>query len=77
MIVVMATGNAALVTGNIFSSVRTMTATLAAELGEVAHGEEHYYALFLVGAILFLFTFILNVVSEIILSKARQKLRTA
>ena len=75
MIVLMATGNAAITTGNIFSSVRTMTATLAAELGEVAQGEEHYYALFLVGAVLFTFTFILNLISESILSKARAKLR--
>jgi phosphate transport system permease protein len=77
MIVLMATGNAAIVTGDIFSSVRTMTATLAAELGEVAVGEEHYYALFLVGAVLFTFTFILNVLSESILHKARKKLRAA
>jgi len=75
MIVLMATGNAALVTGNIFSSVRTMTANIAAELGSVAQGSEHYYALFLVGAVLFTFTFILNLVSEIVLTKMRQKLR--
>lgn len=75
MIVLMATGNAALVTGNIFSSVRTMTANIAAELGSVAQGSEHYYALFLVGAVLFTFTFLLNLFSEIVLSKMRQKLR--
>jgi phosphate transport system permease protein len=77
MIVLMATGNAAIITGDIFSSVRTMTATLAAELGEVAQGEEHYYALFLVGAVLFTFTFALNLISETILHKARKKLRGA
>lgn len=77
MVVLMATGNAALITGNIFSSVRTMTATLAAELGEVAHGEEHYYALFLVGAVLFAFTFTLNLISENILHKTRRRLRGA
>jgi len=75
MIVLMATGNAALVTGNIFSSVRTMTANIAAELGSVAQGSEHYYALFLVGAVLFTFTFTLNLASEIVLNKMRQKLR--
>lgn len=75
MIVLMATGNAALVTGNIFSSVRTMTANIAAELGSVAQGSEHYYALFLVGAVLFTFTFVLNLFSEIVLNKMRQKLR--
>ena len=75
MIVVMATGNAALVTGNIFSSVRTMTATIATELGEVTVGSEHYCALFLVGAVLFTLTFILNIFSETILSRMRRQLR--
>lgn len=77
MIVLMATGNAALITGNIFSSVRTMTATLAAELGEVAQGDEHYYSLFVVGAVLFAFTFILNIIAEFILNQARKKLRSS
>ncbi len=75
MIVLMATGNASITTLNIFSSVRTMTATLAAELGEVAQGEEHYYALFVVGAVLFTFTFILNIAAEYFLNKTRKKLR--
>jgi phosphate transport system permease protein len=75
MIVVMATGNAALVTGNIFSSVRTMTANIAAELGSVARDSEHYYALFLIGAVLFTLTFILNLIAEVILQRMRNKLR--
>lgn len=75
MIVIMATGNAALVTGNIFSSVRTMTATIAAELGAVPQGGEQYCALFLVGAILFFITFALNLIAEIIISRMRKKLR--
>ncbi|MCM8775433.1 MAG: phosphate ABC transporter permease subunit PstC [Candidatus Omnitrophica bacterium] len=75
MIVVMATGKAPIVTGNIFSSVRTMTANIAAELGSVAQGSEHYYALFLVGSVLFTMTFVLNLTSEIILTKMRRKLR--
>lgn len=77
MVVLMATGNAAIITGNMFSSVRTMTATLAAELGEVAQGEEHYYALFVVGAVIFIFTFILNIAAEIFLNNARKKLRSS
>lgn len=77
MVVLMATGNAALITGNIFSSVRTMTATLAAELGEVAQGDEHYYSLFVVGAVLFAFTFVLNVIAELFLNKKRKKLRVS
>ncbi|MEK6558631.1 MAG: phosphate ABC transporter permease subunit PstC [Planctomycetota bacterium] len=75
MIVVMATGNAALVTGNVFSSVRTMTATIAAELGAVPQGGSQYCALFLVGSILFFITFVLNLVAEMIISRMRKKLR--
>jgi phosphate transport system permease protein len=75
MIVLMATGNAALVTGNIFSSVRTMTATIAAELGATAQDSEQYHALFLVGAVLFTITFFFNLVAEIIVSRMRRRLR--
>lgn len=75
MIVLMATGNAAIVTLNIFSSVRTMTATIAGELGAVAQGSAQYYALFLVGATIFTFTFFLNLVSEIIVNRMRAKLK--
>lgn len=75
MIVVMATGNATLVTANIFSSVRTMTATIAAELGATAFETEHYFALFLVGAVLFTITFVLNMIAEVIIHNMRKKLR--
>jgi phosphate transport system permease protein len=75
MIVLMATGNGALVTANIFSTVRTMTATIAAELGEVVYRSSHYYALFLVGTILFTITFAFNLVAEIIVARLRRKLR--
>src|SRR5690606_19385125 len=53
MIVLMASGNASNITANIFMSVRTMTATIAAEMGEVSQGSDHYYALFFIGIILF------------------------
>jgi phosphate transport system permease protein len=75
MIVLMATGNGAVVTGNIFSTVRSMTANIAAELGAVAQGGEHYYALFLVGMVLFTITFVLNIIAEIILNRMRNRLR--
>lgn len=75
MIVLMATGNGAVVTGNIFSTVRTMTATIAAELGSAAHGSPQYYALFLVGAILFSITFVFNAAAEHVVYKLREKLR--
>jgi len=73
MIVLMASGNAANMTTNMFKSVRTMTATIAAEMGEVSQGSEHYFALFFIGIVLFTITFILNLIAEIIISKMRKK----
>lgn len=73
MIVLMASGNAANITTNIFNSVRTMTATIAAEMGEVSHGSDHYFALFFIGIVLFTITFILNLIAEIIINKMRKK----
>jgi phosphate transport system permease protein len=52
-----------------------MTATIAAELGEVVHHSSHYYALFLVGAVLFSLTFAFNLAAEIIVNRLRRKLR--
>ena len=75
MVVLMATGNAGLITLDVFSSVRTMTATIAAELGAVAQGGEQYQALFLVGAILFTMTFTLNVIAELVIERMRRRLR--
>ncbi len=73
MIVLMASGNAANITSDIFLSVRTMTATIAAEMGEVSQGSDHYYALFFIGIILFTLTFFLNLLAEIIINKMRKK----
>ena len=75
MIVLMATGNGAVITSNIFSTVRTMTATIAAELGSTAQGSPQYHVLFLVGSILFSITFVFNALAEQIVYKLRQKLR--
>lgn len=69
MAVMMVTGNAPLITLNPFSSVRTMTATIAAEMGEVTIGSHHYMALFWVGIVLMLMTFLLNLVSYKVLKK--------
>jgi len=74
MIVLMATGNAAQVTLNPFISVRTMTATIAAELGAVPQGGEQYRALFLVGSVLFTFTFGVNLLAEMAVSRMRRRL---
>lgn len=71
MAVLMVTGNAALVTLSPFESVRTMTATIAGEMGEVAFGSDHYRVLFCLGLILLLFTFVLNIIAQLVLSKYR------
>ena len=73
MIVLMCAGNAANITANIFLSVRTMTATIAAEMGEVSQGSDHYFSLFFIGIVLFTITFILNLIAEIIINKMRKK----
>jgi phosphate transport system permease protein len=64
MIVLMATGNAALISMNPFDSVRTLSATIGAEMAEVVFGDTHYSVLFLIGALLFAFTFALNAIAE-------------
>ncbi len=71
MAVMMVTGNAAVITAWPFDSVRTMTATIAAEMGEVAFGSMHYRALFCVGIVLLLATFGLNMVAQKVLKKYR------
>ena len=64
MIALMATGNAALLTANPFDSVRTLSATIGAEMAEVVYGDTHYSVLFLIGALLFIFSFTLNAIAE-------------
>jgi len=64
MIALMATGNAALMDLNPFHSVRTLAATIGAEMAEVVFGDTHYNVLFLIGSLLFIFTFILNAIAE-------------
>lgn len=71
MIVLMATGNAALLSFSLTEPVRTMSATIGAEMAEVVFGDTHYTVLFLLGAILFLFTFMLNAAAEVFI---RQRL---
>ncbi len=71
MAVMMVTGNARIITANPVESVRTMTATIAAEMGEVSFGSTHYSALFIVGIVLLIATFILNMVAYRILKKYR------
>ena len=70
MIALMATGNAALVTASPFDSVRTLSATIGAEMAEVVFGDIHYSVLFLIGSLLFIFSFLLNAVAEFYLKNA-------
>ncbi len=73
MTVMMVAGGAAQISMNIFSPVRTITGTIAAEMGEVIHGDEHYHALFMLGLILFLITMGINSLSTYIVSKIRDR----
>ncbi|NQV38781.1 MAG: phosphate ABC transporter permease subunit PstC [Candidatus Marinimicrobia bacterium] len=73
MVVLMVTGNAAKITFNPVDSVRTMTATIAAEMGEVAFGSDHYQALFWVGIVLLVITFTLNYIAQKVLNRYRMK----
>lgn len=63
MIVLMASGNAAIVSASLADSTRTMSATIAAEMGEVVVGSAHYSLLFFIGVQLFLVAFVLNLVA--------------
>ena len=71
MAVLMVTGNAAVIPHTLFEPMRTIPATIAAELGEAPVGGTHYQALFLLGCILFVITLIINLTAEVI-SKKRQ-----
>jgi phosphate transport system permease protein len=69
MAVMMVTGNAAAITFSPLESVRTMTATVAAEMGEVSLDGTHYRALFCVGLVLLIVTFGLNYVAQRVLRR--------
>jgi phosphate transport system permease protein len=72
MAVLMATGHSINMPTSIFDSVRALTATIAAELGETAVGSEHYGALFTIGIFLFLITFIINLSADLIVRGIRK-----
>jgi phosphate transport system permease protein len=69
MIVLMATGNAAFATFNPFEPVRTMSATIGAEMAEVVFGDFHYSVLFFIGIILFAISFLINLTAETVVRK--------
>lgn len=73
MAVLMVTGNAAVIPHSLFQSVRTIPATIAAELGEAPAGGAHYQSLFLLGCILFIITMFISVSAEFISKRGRNK----
>ncbi len=77
MIVLMASGNAAIHSADPFDSVRTLSASIAAELAEVVVGSPHYATLFFLGALLFTVTFVINVVAGLFVDQLRKRLAGA
>ena len=75
MTVLMATGCSIAMPKSFLSSVQTMTATIAIELGEVPYNTTHYYALFGIGLVLFIITFAINMVSDIVLHRYQRVIK--
>lgn len=73
MAVLMVTGNAAVIPHTLLAPVRTIPATIAAELGEAPNGGLHYEALFALGCILFLITFGINMLVELVTNRKSHK----
>jgi phosphate transport system permease protein len=76
MVVWMASGNAAQIPSpwwDLTQSVRTMTATIAGDMGETPKDSPHYWSLFAIGVVLLVMTFLLNIISEYFLASARKK----
>jgi phosphate transport system permease protein len=73
MAVLMATGHAVHIPGGILDSVRTLTANIAAELGEAPAGSDHYRVLFLTGVLLFSITFVVNLTADLVIRGIRKK----
>ncbi len=71
MAVMMITGNSAIIPHSILQPVRTLTATIAAEMGEAVVGSEHYFALFAIGIVLFVISFAINVTADVFLHKRK------
>ena len=72
MAVMMITGNAAVIPHTFLQPVRTLTATIAAEMGETVHGSAHYFSLFAIGIMLFVMTFIINIIADLFLHRNRK-----
>ncbi|MEN9575995.1 MAG: hypothetical protein RL514_3850 [Verrucomicrobiota bacterium] len=74
MVVLMASGNASIISWSLFDSTRSVTATIAAELAEAVFGGHHYRILFLIGALLFIVTFLTNLAGDLIMHRLKGRL---
>jgi phosphate transport system permease protein len=75
MILLMAGGNAAIASLSLKDPLRTLSATIAAELGEVVFGSAHYAALFFIGSLLFVITFVTNSAGNIVIARMRRQMQ--
>ena len=73
MAVLMATGHAVNIPGSPLDSVRTLTATIVAELGEAENGSDHYQVWFVIGILLFAITFVVNLTADLIVKGTKGK----
>ena len=73
MIVLMATGNTPIMEANIFEGMRTLAANIAVEVGETEVGGTHFRVLFLAALVLFMFTFVVNTIAEVVRQRLRSK----
>jgi phosphate transport system permease protein len=73
MIVLMATGNTAVMDWNIFEGMRTLSANVAVEMGEAEVGSTHFRVLFLSALVLFVLTFVVNTIAEVVRTRLRKK----
>ncbi|MDB6129193.1 MAG: Phosphate transport system permease protein [Verrucomicrobiales bacterium] len=74
MIVLLASGNASIMSASIFDSTRSITSTIAAELAEAVFGGHHYGMLFMIGTLLFGVTFVSNLMGEYIMYRLKSRL---
>jgi phosphate transport system permease protein len=73
MAVLMATGHAVRIPHSLVDPVRTLTATIAAELGEAVEGDTHYQVLFLIGVVLFVMAFAVNLIADLVVKGIRNE----
>jgi len=75
MIVLMASGNAAIISASFTDSIRTVSASIASELAEVVFGSAHYSVLFFLGTLLFTVTFCINLMGEMVVNRVKQRMQ--